>query len=58
MTTHSPVVLNAAKMEDVLCFAKDDSGATDIVPGSEHPRLREWQGEANLGALLASGVLG
>ena len=58
ITTHSPVVLNAAKMEDVLCFAKDDGGATDIVPGSEHPGLREWQGAVNLGSLLASGVLG
>ena len=58
LTTHSPVVLNAAKMDDVLCFAKNDMGATDVVPGSEHPRLRKWQGEANLGTLLASGVLG
>ena len=58
MTTHSPVVLNAARMDEVLCFAKDDNGATDIIPGSEHPKLRQWQGEANLGTLLASGVLG
>ena len=58
MTTHSSVVLNAARMNDVLCFAKDDSGSTDIVPGSEHPKFRQWQGEADLGTLLASGVLG
>ena len=58
LATHSPVVLNAARMEDVLCFAKDDTGSTDIVLGSEHPKLREWRGEANLGTLLASGVLG
>ena len=58
LATHSPVVLNAARMEDVLCFAKDDTGSTDIVLGSEHPNLREWRGEANLGTLLASGVLG
>ena len=58
MTTHSPVVLNAAGMNDILCFAKDDSGSTDIVPGSEHPKLKQWQGEASLGTLLASGVLG
>jgi hypothetical protein len=45
-------------MNDVLCFAKDDKGATDIVLGSEHPKLQDWHGEANLGTLLASGVLG
>ena len=58
LATHSPVVLNAAGTDDVLCFAKDDDGSTDIVLGSEHPRLREWQGEVRLGALLAAGVLG
>lgn len=58
LATHSPVVLSAAKMDDVLCFAKDDTGATDIVLGSKHPQLKEWHGEADLGTLLASGVLG
>lgn len=58
LATHSPVVLNAAHVGNVLCFAKDDSGSTDIVLGAEHPKLQEWRGEANLGTLLASGVLG
>ena len=58
LATHSPVVLNAASTDEVLCFAKDDNGATDIVLGNEHPRLRKWRGEADLGTLLASGVLG
>ena len=58
LATHSTVVLNAANASEVLCFAKDDSGATDIVLGSDHPKLREWQGQAPLGTLLASGVLG
>jgi predicted ATPase len=58
LATHSPVVLNAARMEHVLCFAKDKTGSTDIVLGSEHPMLRKWRGEANLGTLLAAGVLG
>ena len=57
LATHSPVVLNAAGMGDVLCFAKDRTGSTDTVLGAEHPKLREWRGEANLGTLLASGVL-
>ncbi|MYD87842.1 MAG: ATP-binding protein [Acidobacteria bacterium] len=58
LATHSPVVLNAASTDDVLCFAKDDDGATDIVLGSDHPMLQQWQGEAPLGTSLASGVLG
>ena len=58
LATHSPVVLNAAATDDVLCFAKDEDGSTDIVLGSEHPLLQRWQGEVDLGTLLASGVLG
>ena len=58
LATHSPVVLNMAQVDHVLCFAKNDVSATDIVPGSEHPRLRDWQGNVDLGTLLASGVLG
>ena len=52
LATHSPVVLNAASMDDVLCFAKNDSGSTDIVLGSEHPLLQKWQGEVDLGTRL------
>lgn len=58
LATHSPVVLNTAGLDDVLCFAKDDDGATDIVLGSEHPKLRNWQGKTDLGTLLASEILG
>jgi len=58
LATHSPVVLGAANPETVLCFAKDQEGATDIVRGSEHPGLREWRGTISLGDLLAMGVLG
>ena len=56
--THSPVFLSCARLDDVLCFAKDSEGRTDIVLGSEHPALRKWRGEVDLGILLGSGVLG
>jgi len=56
--THSPVILSIAKVDTVLCFSKTPQGATDIVSGSEHPKLRDWQGETNLGVLFAAGVLG
>ncbi len=58
LATHSPVVLSIAKADDVLCFAKTSTGATDIVKGSEHPKLKEWRGETDLGTLFASGDLG
>lgn len=58
LATHSPVVLSDAEAGDVLCFAKNDDGSTDIALGSEHPVLREWQGAVDLGTLLASGILG
>ncbi|MCR4419672.1 MAG: AAA family ATPase [Clostridia bacterium] len=58
LATHSPVILGIADPSHVLCFARDDEGATDIVRGSEHPALRHWRGETNLGVLFAGGVLG
>ena len=58
LATHSPVVLGVARPEQVLCFARTQEGATDIVRGSEHPRLRKWKGETDLGTLFASGLLG
>jgi predicted ATPase len=56
--THSPVVVSMAEPHDILCFARDENGATDIVPGNEHPALRQWRGEVDLGTLFASGVIG
>ena len=58
LATHSPVILSIAEPKQVLIFAKTREGAVDIVRGSEHPKLREWKGETDLGTLLASGVLG
>ncbi len=58
LATHSPVILSVADVRQLLCFAKTPEGVTDIVPGHEHPRLKEWRGETTLGVLFASGVLG
>jgi predicted ATPase len=58
VATHSPVALNLLEPSDVLCFAKDAAGATDIVSGDRHPALRDWKrGEPDLGILFASGIL-
>jgi predicted ATPase len=58
MATHSPVILSIANPDHVLCFAKTPAGVTDIVRGADHPGLRAWRGETNLGVLFAAGVLG
>lgn len=58
LATHSPVILGIVDIGKVLCFGKASSGETDIVTGSDHPALREWNGETNLSALFAGGVLG
>ena len=58
VATHSPVFLRMAKPEDVLCFAKTEDGATDIVRGDAHPLLRDWQGSVDMDLLFATGVIG
>ena len=58
LTTHSPLVARLAQPGELLCLARDETTGTDMVRGTEHPRLRDWQGSADLGTLLASGVLG
>jgi predicted ATPase len=58
IATHSPIALGMLSPAQVLCFAKDDEGATDIVNGSLHPALRDWKsGEPDFGILFASGIL-
>lgn len=58
MATHSPIALGMLESDQVLCFAKNNEGATDIVLGSCHPALRKWKkGEPDFGVLFASGIL-
>ena len=58
VATHSPVFLRLAKPDEVLCFAKTEDGATDIVRGDDHPLLRDWQGSIDMDLLFATGVIG
>ena len=58
LATHSPTVARLARVDQMLCFARNDKSGTDVVIGSAHPRLRDWPGVVDLGLLLASGVLG
>ena len=58
IATHSPVALNLMAPNQILCFAKDKDGATDIVSGDRHPALQQWKrGEPDLGILFAAGIL-
>ncbi|MFB2920784.1 MULTISPECIES: methylation-associated defense system AAA family ATPase MAD3 [Aerosakkonema] len=58
LATHSPLFLALAKTEQMLCFAKNPSGAIDIVSGDKHPSLQNWHGQISLATLYAAGVLG
>ena len=58
LATHSPIILSLVEPSQLLCFAKAGDGSTDIVLGTQHPTLRDWQGETSLATLFAAGVLG
>ncbi|MBN1352248.1 AAA family ATPase [candidate division KSB1 bacterium] len=58
IATHSVIALNMLDPHQILCFGKDETGATDIVAGDLHPVLKDWKkGEPDLGVLFASGIL-
>lgn len=58
VATHSPLFLGLAEPAQLLCFAKNPSGAVDIVSGDRHPALQSWRGDVDLSTLYAAGVLG
>lgn len=57
LASHSPVILSMMESKHLLCFGKTKEGVTDIVKGTNHPKLREWKGNPNLSLLFASGIL-
>ena len=57
VTSHSPIVLSLARPDQLLCFQKNENGTT-IIPGNEHPMLRQWKAGVNVSDLFAAGVLG
>ena len=58
VSTHSPTLVQRADAKEILCFAKDADGATDIVRGDRHPRLRDWLDSADTSLVFATGVFG
>ena len=57
-TTHSPALLGLVEPSEVLCFGKNEDGATDVVRGNEHPILATWQGSLDKQVLFAKGIIG
>ena len=57
VATHSPVLVGLCEPRHLLCFSKSAAGETDILTGSEHPKLRDWQRELPLSRLYAAGIL-
>lgn len=57
LSTHSPVVLANTELNQIISMRFNNEGATDVTKGNEHPRLKEWKGEVDLGSLFAAGVL-
>ena len=58
VATHSPLFLGLADLSQLLCFAKNPSGAISIVKGDKHPALKNWRGDIDLSTLYAAGVVG
>ena len=53
VATHSPVFVGIARPDQLLCFSRKQ-GQTHIIAGSEHPMLREWRDDLDLGTLFAA----
>lgn len=56
VSTHSPVVLAEREVNDLIITRLQRSGAAEVIPGREHPRLAAWKGAIDLGSLFATGV--
>lgn len=56
VSTQSPLVLANTDLASILAARIQPDGDVIVVPGDEHPRLRDWQGSLDLGTLFAAGV--
>ena len=57
VTSHSPILLNLASPEQLLCFQKTAEGA-EVIRGDRHPALQDWKRDVSMSDLFAAGVLG
>ncbi len=57
IASHSPTLLRCVGIDEVLCFGHDPERGTVIIPGEEHPRLRNWQFSVDDTVFWAADVL-
>ena len=57
IASHSPTLLRCVEIGQVLCFGHDSERGTVIVPGDEHPRLRNWQDSVDDTVFWAADIL-
>lgn len=53
-TTHSPILLDSFKPEEVRVMALDKEGHTHVRPLTDHPQLDEWRTGLGTGELWAN----
>jgi predicted ATPase len=57
VTSHSPIVVAVTPPDKLLCLHQTQQNGVEVVRGSQHPSLREWQGTPSLDTLFNAGVL-
>ena len=57
VASHSPTLLRCVDLDQVLCFGHDQNRGTVIVPGNEHPRLRDWRTSVDDTVFWAADIL-
>ena len=57
IASHSPTLLRCVDAHEVLCVGHDPERGTVIVPGDQHPRLRDWQGSVDDDVFWAADIL-
>ena len=57
IATHSPLVVQEAGVDVLLCFSRDEQGV-HAIPGNKHPALQDWKGVPDLATIFSSRVLG
>ena len=56
MSTHSPTVLADTELDNIITMRIGAGGETEVLKGTEHPRLKDWKKEISLGTLFAAGA--
>jgi predicted ATPase len=57
VATHSPLVVQQVGVNPLLCFTRDETGV-QVIAGSKHPALGDWNGVPELASVFSSRVLG